>query len=250
MQRRYLNGERTTESHQHRLGKRQFGKDRHHRGSLKDRQKGKHKSSFPRIERAMCSIDWTALGSCVGALAVSIGVVVAWIQLKSINANERIKATVEYLAQYGATDAEGLNAGPSTPAMAVSILNAIMSTPETIRVYRALVKAFYDGTLHKQLGKEASAEMGRQAAAVVVAANYFSVPASLIARGRLDKELFYESLAKRVDDLWRFAQAFRDVDPGARAAFEDLQLRKFAQDATAWYQKHAHKFWDVSSSQT
>ena len=48
----------------------------------------------------MCTIDWTALGTCLGAIAVTVGVVVAIFQLRSIRANEVIRATIEYVTQF------------------------------------------------------------------------------------------------------------------------------------------------------
>lgn len=51
----------------------------------------------------MCSIDWTALGSCVGAGALILASVIALLQLRSFNRNERLKNTLTLIAQYSET---------------------------------------------------------------------------------------------------------------------------------------------------
>jgi hypothetical protein len=186
----------------------------------------------------MRSIDWTALGTWVGSISVLIGVVVALIQLRSINQNEVTKTTVEYLGQFTAGEIAALDGIRQTPAVAISYLLGALVSPKAIVGWRNTIPLFRDpvtrGTMNEQVRRDAAEVI----TAATVASNYFVIAESLARRHRLDKDLFFDTLSGQLKTVWRFAEAYQGVEHAATNVFNQPQMRTFANEAAAWETDH------------
>jgi hypothetical protein len=179
-----------------------------------------------------------AVGSCAGAIAVGIGVYVAWRQLRSIRENEIIRATIEYLEQYQKPILLVGVDRPISPEFAANHLSKITSAVGQMDNYRDDAKAFFTGALRREKGDAAAERVLEETSYVLVAANYFIVAETLIRRRRLDEELVFDVLAKQIWQIWRFAEKFKDFDLHSRQIYYHLRFKEIAKRAEAWYQEH------------
>ncbi|MGC2633191.1 MAG: hypothetical protein WA215_03150 [Candidatus Cybelea sp.] len=193
---------------------------------------------------AMCTIDWSALGTWVGAtgtwagaLFLGAAVLVALSQIRVIRANEVVRATIDYLARF--TDSATIVAADvrMSPALAGNIMAFILSSPEREAVYRAEIKGFYDGTLRQRKPDRVN-DVERFSMSSIVAANYFLSAESLLRRGRLDKDIFLETVAPEILRAWKFAQTFKGVDQNAAGLVAHLRFPTFAEEVKLWYEEH------------
>jgi|SRR5579862_2063594 len=178
-----------------------------------------------------------AFGSLAGAIAVGIGVYVAWRQLRSIRENEVTRATIEYLARYQ-MPAPLVGVDQSTsPEIAANHLSQITSSNAQIDQYRRDAREFFSGVLRQERGDAAADQMLMETSYVLIAANYFIVAETLIRRKRLDEELLFEVLAKQIAQIYRFAEKFKDADAHSRTIYYHLRFKEIARRAEAWYQE-------------
>jgi hypothetical protein len=185
----------------------------------------------------VCGIDWSALGTWAGAAAVALGVGVAFFQLRSLNANERVRATIEFLNGWTTDESRAPSGEIITPSSGANSMVTIMSTPERAAQYRDDVAEFFHGTLRRDRGDSYADATGIKTAGVLSVANYFIKAESLIRRNRLDEDLFLEQMANQLTTFWTFVESFEDVDQHAEGAAHNRLLRPFAERAAAWYRK-------------
>lgn len=206
----------------------------------------------------MCTVDWAALGTCVGAGAVLLGVVVAWVQLRSINTNEVIRATIDYMARY-TTPAVEIDADTViTPAVAANNIGHVLYNDARKAKYRSVAETWKDLS-DPQTAKDRSKlrvdqatlnQYKQQSDSIIVISNYFVIAESLLSRKRLDRSLFMETFANWILRAWIFAKLFHDVDANARTIFNHTRFRKIVRDAHAWEteRKAADEAYDAESA--
>ncbi len=165
----------------------------------------------------MCGIDWTALGTWAGAAAVSLGVGVAFFQLRSLNANERVRTTVEFLNGWTKDETRSPSGEIITPSSGANSMIAIRSMPERAAQYREDVEEYFNGTLRRDRGDAYADAIGVKTAGVWSVANYFIKAESLIRRNRLDEDLFLEQMANQMTAFWGFVNALRMLMSTQRA---------------------------------
>ena len=186
----------------------------------------------------MSNSDWEALGTWVGACVVLSGVIVAWVQLRAVNKNAVVQATLDYLAQYYRTAGLASFEADLTPAAAVNTIAHLISTEETIDAYKSTLEKLYDGSLLKGEGKGVALRFQRTNDCLIIATNYFLIAENLMRRGRLDEDLFLELFSQRILQTWKFAVTFKDVDRNARTIFQHSRYHVFAKETLAWHRVH------------
>lgn len=182
-------------------------------------------------------IDLNALGTWAGAFVVGVGVAVAFFQLRSLNANERIRTTIEFLGRWSRDETRAPSGEIVTPASGADSVIFILSTQQRRAQYRTDVAAYFHGTLRRDKGDACADAIGVKTAGVKSIANYFITAESLIRRNRLDKVLFLEQMGQQLATFWSFVEAFADVDQHASGALHNPLFRPFAEQARSWYQQ-------------
>lgn len=197
----------------------------------------------------MCTVDWAALGTWVGAGVVLLGVIVAWVQLRSLRANEVIRTTIEYMRAYTVPAAIVFDDPAVTPALASNTVGQIVSSAASVAKYRAEAQASKDGSLFREYGSDGEGRFKRKSYNVLVIANYFLIAESLIRRKRLDKALFLETYSKQIMQVWMFAGCFQDVDQNAKDIFRHLRYKGFAESTRMWLRQERPKFVSRNSAE-
>lgn len=123
-----------------------------------------------------------------------------------------------------------------TPEAAVALIEGLLGDDSILSRVRA-VAARMNGlpSPFAAVTSELEQEYVQYFAAFLVAANFFSKTAGPAREGLIDGSLFLDLYATPVVAVWRFIQAFGDVDRRPLTLKQNVSLRMFAQQASAAY---------------
>ncbi len=145
-----------------------------------------------------CSIDWTALGTWFLVGTGIAGVIVAAIQLRKLNENERLKNTLELLRRYDSVLVPFMHEGKQeaiTAAVAVA-----RCTPEVLEFF---------GSYGQQ---PPSSDYKLRWASVTIAVNYFKTVGALWERRVIDHDLFFSIMAPQSVKISMFSGILRLIN--------------------------------------
>lgn len=138
----------------------------------------------------LCSIDWTAVGTWIGSLAVIATACIAWWQLRSLNKNERVRNTL--LLWKGYHEPFVTNLLTISPSQATGEAAVILEHPEAVDAYNKREGWPF-------LTVEAKEQKDRLELYVQVIVNYFSPISDLIEHKSVEATLVYSQLELAIE---------------------------------------------------
>jgi hypothetical protein len=174
----------------------------------------------------MCTIDWTALGTCVQAFFVAGGTILGIWQFTVFTRNQRISNTLKLLDDHEIIR-RGTDNLEMTPAQAWALVNA---APRVLAIYTAARKAYIENGV-----EDNQRTYMRFNNALVIILNYYSQAARLAERRLIDIGLFFESQAFLMTEVLPNARKFIEIE---KWRYDLRDLRAFEQRASEWLKKH------------
>lgn len=175
----------------------------------------------------VCSVDWTALGTCVQAGVVLLGTAFGVWQYLVFQRNERIRRTLKIMSDFDTKRQIGTSGTEMTAARAVPLVQAAGAN-------KAAFKTGFEDFVAAR-----NTPIGRQylvsSDAVVTIVNYFSDAARLASRNLIDKELFFEARSYAFTLVLGPAKELLAIE-GRNYDLDDLDA--FAAEAEAYLEKH------------
>lgn len=174
----------------------------------------------------MCTIDWTALGTCAQAVFVGIATGVGIWQFIALNKNLRIRNTLSILEEYYSVRHRGTGNDELTVAQALPLLAAVEESPDSYAQGRAQYQT--------RLTNPLSTQYLRLNLAYIVTVNYYSDAARLWRRKLIDFDLFLDAHAYTMTYI-KPIHIMRRID---ESRYDLSDLEAFVEEAGKYLEKH------------